>query len=270
LEQSNPAQEREGIRLVTVFSPALGHRADITLALPPGHASFHDLPILLLLHGVYGSHWAWAWNGGAHRTLRTMVESGELRPMVLAMPSDGLLGHGSGYIPQSNADYETWIVHDVPRAVRQAAVCTSDASPLFIAGLSMGGFGALRLGAKYPDRFRGISGHSSITEFGQLRELFIPDMPDPEGWIGHPEATVLHWMKTHRKQVPPIRFDCGRDDVLLSANRRLHAELTNAKVNHAYEEFAGGHGWDYWSNHLADTLRFAHTVLSMQPKPLTG
>jgi hypothetical protein len=63
------------------------------------------------------------------------------------MPSDGLWGDGSGYVPHASQDFERWIVDEVPVATRIAVPACDDASPIFIAGLSMGGFAALRLNA---------------------------------------------------------------------------------------------------------------------------
>ena len=91
--------------------------------------------------------------------------------MILAMPSDGLWGDGSGYLPHLTENYERWIVDEVPKAVITVVSACSAASPLFIAGLSMGGFGALRLGGKYAARFSGISAHSAITHFDQMGQF---------------------------------------------------------------------------------------------------
>src|SRR5436190_18758482 len=150
IEFSSPAFEYHGLRHVTVKSPSLRRRGDITLWAPPSDNSAGPLPLVILLHGVYGSHWAWAWKGGAHVTAAALVETGQMPPMVLAMPSDGLWGDGSGYIKHhgSGEDYERWIMEDVPEAVRLATGGRTSEGPLFLSGLSMGGYGALRLGAK--------------------------------------------------------------------------------------------------------------------------
>ena len=153
LEASNPALTPDGFDFVTVKSPALGRRADLTLFAPRQAQGQRGLPLVLLLHGVYGSHWAWAFQGGAHRTLQALVDRGAVPPMVLAMPSDGLWGDGSGYVPHADADFERWIVDEVPAAARQQRPELDDTSPLALIGLSMGGFAALRLAARYPQRW---------------------------------------------------------------------------------------------------------------------
>jgi putative tributyrin esterase len=255
IEISDPRFEQEGLREITFKSPSLRGRADVTLWLPPGAESVRDLPLVLLLHGVYGSHWAWTRNGGVHRTARRLIDASEIPPMALAMPSDSLVFDGSGYVDQPGRNVERYIVDEVPACVREVAAPVTAQSPLFVAGLSMGGFGALRLGAKYPDRFAGISGHSSITHFAQMAKF----AEEPLSAYGPPpehEQSVLHWMTAHRDRLPPVRFDCGTDDPLIDENRRLHRDLTSQNVPHTYEEFPGGHAWQYWEAHVADSLRF--------------
>jgi len=247
----------DGLLPVTFKSPAFGGRADMTLFVPPGIDGATNVPLVLLLHGVYGSHWAWALKGAAHRTAAKLIDEHVIPPMVLAMPSDGLWGDGSGYVRHpGGADYERYVVYEVPACVAEVLPGKVTAhSPQFISGLSMGGFGALRLGAKYSSRFGGISGHSSITHFSQMAKF----VEEPLSRYGPPpaeEQSVLHWMETNRATLPPIRFDCGTEDLLIDENRQLHRDLDARGIPHVYEEFPGGHEWPYWELHLADTLRF--------------
>ncbi|MBW3629164.1 MAG: esterase family protein [Gemmatimonadetes bacterium] len=254
---SDPALELAGLRFVTVRGAALRGRADLTLA-PVGNTD--GAPLVILLHGVYGSHWSWALQGGAHRTASRMHAGGEIGPAVLAMPSDGLWGDGSGYVTHAEHDFERWIVEEVPAAAAQVLGRPERWPALFVAGLSMGGFGALRLGAKYPDRFAGISGHSSITDFQQMGQ-FVSD-PLEKYDVPLEDRSVLETILRTRERLPPLRFDCGAGDQLIEHNRALHTALTSAGIEHRYEEFPGAHEWSYWSDHLADTLRFFHQIAS--------
>ena len=254
IETADSRIEFEGLRFVTVKSRALAGRGDITLFAPREAEAMKDVPLVTLLHGVYGSHWGWAMKGFAHRTLQRLVSSGEIPAMALAMPSDGLWGDGSAYVPHAKQNFEKWILEDVPAAAAANLPCVSEKSVKFIAGLSMGGFGALRIGAKYPDRFRGIAGHSSITHFQQLKQFVEEDLSsycaNPEDW------SVLETMLRNKAQLPPIRFDCGTEDILIEHNRELRRALQANAVAHTYEEYPGGHNWAYWETHIADTLKF--------------
>lgn len=256
---SDPRFETDRLRTFTVKSPALGARVDLTLHLPPEAESGTAVPLVILLHGVYGSHWAWTLNGGAHRTAARLLAAGEIPPLALAMPSDGLWGDGSGYLPHRGQDFERWIVDEVPALVRRFVGAVTERSPVCIAGLSMGGFGALRLAGKFPERFAAAAGHSSLTEFEQMSR-FVEE-PLPRFMAREEDRSVLRTLLAQRDRLPPLRFDCGKSDPLLAENRALHAALDAHGIAHLYEEFEGGHEWSYWEEHLADTLRFFARVL---------
>ncbi|SHK70091.1 S-formylglutathione hydrolase FrmB [Reichenbachiella agariperforans] len=253
-ELSDPQFEIDGLRFITVKTPNLKGRGDICVFVPESE-DLHDLPIVTLMHGVYGSAWIWAMKGGAAQTAERLIRENQIRPMVLAMPSDGLWGDGSAYTAHDGYDFEKWIAEDMPAAVRELIPQTSDQSPLFISGLSMGGFGALRVGAKHAKQYAGISAHSSITEIGQMK-LFVEE---PLGHYQQPsriDEDAFTAMAENRNDLPPLRFDCGSSDLLIEYNRQLHADLDKAGIAHTYEEFEGGHQWEYWQEHLVDTLLF--------------
>lgn len=262
LEFSNPRFERDHLRFLTFQSPALQGRGDVCLFIPP-MASEKPMPLVLLLHGVYCSHWAWALKGGAHLTTLDMITEGEIPPMVLAMPSDGLCREGSGYLPRRGADYERWIAHDVPDCLVEAIPQLCSDSPFFLCGMSMGGFGALRLGAKYAQRFSAMSAHSSLTHIDQFEALLSAGLED-FGSYAPEERSLGQWLITYRRCLPPFRFDCGTEDMFIEQNRSLRQNLLDAGVPHRFEEFEGGHNWEYWQIHLRDSLRFFAQVLGQQ------
>ncbi|MEO1261175.1 MAG: alpha/beta hydrolase-fold protein [Bacteroidota bacterium] len=263
IEISDPRFETLGLRHVTVKSLALNQRADITLYVPRVSFENEAIPIVILLHGVYGSHWAWAWKGGAHLTADRLIVENKIRPMILAMPSDGLWGDGSGYLKHEAKDFESWIVEEVPEIVRQVSSIHAD-SPVFIGGLSMGGYGALRLGAKYPGQFRGMSGLSSIVDFTDWQPFMeeeISMLPVPEK-----ERNVLYYFLKNRNNLPPFRFDCGTADELIGSNRKLHKALVFENIPHEYKEFPGGHEWPYWEMGLGRSLLFFENILCSHPE----
>lgn len=261
-ESSDPAIDFTGLRFFTLKSPALGRRADVTVWVPEGTEGVENLPVVVLLHGVYGSQWAWALKGGAHVVARGLLAAGEIRPVALAMPSDGLWGDGSGYLTHRAADYERWIVEEVPALLREQLPAVSENSPVFLAGLSMGGYGALRLGAKYAAQFQGFSGLSSITRFEELGDFFENGDLSRLRAEGVIEENAIDVLLENRHRLPPFRFDCGLADPLLESNRTLHRQLTEAGLPHGYFEYEGGHEWPYWHGHLGDTLRFFDGLLS--------
>lgn len=255
VEMSDPSYERDGLRIVTVKSRALRQRADVAVWVP---GASRIAGLLILLHGVWGSHWVWTMKGGVHVTAQRLVDEGRIAPMVIAMPSDGLQRDGSGYLhwPQAE-DVERWIVEEVPAAARLAAPALAAGAPLAIGGLSMGGYGALRLGAKYADRFCGISAHSSITEMKEMPQFVEEPLSDYLGTAPAEELTALYWLREAGGHLPPVRFDCGVEDTLIEGNRTLHQALQREGIPHAYHEYPGGHAWPYWQEHVEETLCFA-------------
>ncbi len=258
-ELSDPLFESNNLRFITVKSKHLKGRGDICVFIPEGNTAT-DLPITILLHGVYGSAWSWSLSGGAHQTAQELIDSNKIKPMILAMPSDGLWGDGSAYTKHSGLDFEKWIVEDIINAVKELIPQAKNSKKTFISGLSMGGFGALRVGAKYGEIFNAISAHSSITELQQM-ELFVEENLNDYTQENPEEESVLNTILHYKKQLPPLRFDCGREDLLIKYNRLLSTTLENNKISHIYDEFEGKHEWGYWQKHLKDTLVFFNKFL---------
>ena len=254
ISTSEPKFELEGLQFYVVKSPALKRRVDVSLFTPIEARGKKNVPVILLLHGVYGSHWSWLFKGGAHLTLQSLISNGEMEPFVLATPSDGLWGDGSGYVPHGEIDYRAWIGEEVPGLIKREIDCVDDISDFYIGGLSMGGYGAFRVGTHYPQTFKGISGHSSVTDIRELG-LFVEE--DWSFWDTDQELnSIADLILAAPDRVPPFRFDCGTADELLESNRTLQRQLQAAHVPHQYQEFSGGHEWPYWEQHVKETYLF--------------
>ena len=104
---------------MTIKTPHLKGRGDMCLFVPEKAKSHQNLPIYILLHGVYGSAWAWAFKGGAHVTFQQLLEQNTVKPAVIAMPSDGLWGDGSAYFTHHQKAFDRWIVEDLPLAIAE-------------------------------------------------------------------------------------------------------------------------------------------------------
>ncbi len=260
-EISDPRFERDNLKYITIRTKNLPGRGDMTVYVP-SVKNIQDVPIVILLHGVYGSSWCWPLKAGVHLTAQKMIKDGLIRPMVLVMPSDGLWRDGSGFLPHKDGyDYEKWIVEDVPCAVRQEIKIASANSPLFITGLSMGGFGALRIGASYTHLFKAFSGLSSITEFQQLSNWYENgDISEIAANVTH-QTSVLETLLKNRDNLPAFLFECGANDILIEANRKLHADLLANNITHIYNEYVGEHNWPYWTEHIREHLLFFNKQL---------
>lgn len=254
IELSDTAYENNGLRFLTIKTSNLKGRGDICLYVPKVAKDIRDLPIYILLHGVYGSAWIWAMKGGAAQTAQKMMESGAIKAAIIAMPSDGLWGDGSAYYTHHDYHFDQWIVNDVPLAIRENISEAAENTTLCIGGLSMGGYGALMLGTRFSKQFRAISGHSSITQLSQMAQFVEEPLEAYTAYADLPN--VIDAVKLNKDQMPALRFDCGVSDDLIDANRLLHQQLNELEVAHTYQEFEGGHEWSYWQKHISKTYRF--------------
>lgn len=253
---------RDGLGSITVYSKNLGGRGDITFYLPADYSQYESLPIVILLHGVYGSHWAWADKGRVHLVAEELIKQGEIGPVILAMPSDGLYKLGSFYEAYDHADYEKWVTQDVIAALKEGIPQANDNSKLAISGLSMGGYGALKLGVKYPELFQAFSGMSSITKFDEYKKFVKLGEPEDNtaSFIGinqRPDLIDIFTEKKNKgKDISPFIFDCGLDDLLYDGNQIFHQQLLDADIPHCYKTPSGCHEWSYWEKQVREHLVF--------------
>ncbi|WP_133012626.1 alpha/beta hydrolase [Marinomonas flavescens] len=263
LEVSNPAYTPNNTQFLTIHSSYLERRHDVSIY--NINAQGKDVPIIVLLHGVYGNHWVWMHLGGVHLVYEKLKKANNLGEFVLVMPSDGGLQDGSAYLPTSNhGNYEQWIMEDVLDAVIDNVACVSSNSHIYLTGLSMGGYGALRLGAKYADRISGISAHSAITKLEQIC-LFTDTPLDQYACLNIEQDNLIFWITENAATLPPLRFDCGEDDLLYEANVELHNTLDTLNIKHQFEHFTGEHSWPYWHQHIEQTFQFFNLIESEQP-----
>lgn len=126
-----------------------------------------------------------------------------------------------------------------------------------IGGLSMGGYGSVKVGLKYPDLFGSVAAHSGAIDIAALlTESLCPEMKVifPKGKMRADEDPFALAARPGPK--PALYFDCGVDDFLIGHNRRFHALLAELGVPHTYKEFPGEHNWEYWDRHITAALRF--------------
>jgi len=119
----------------------------------------------------------------------------------------------------------------------------------------MGGFGALRIGAKYGYRFRAMSAHSAITSLAQIK-FFVEESLKNYAQNDIIDEDVFETFLHYREHLPPVHFDCGTEDLLINYNRSLHKKMEKAGMFHHFEEHPEGHEWSYWSKHIISSLKF--------------
>lgn len=240
IEYSPP--DEKGLALLCINSSKLKGRIDVSLTIPENQT---ELPLVTLLHGVYGSHWCWNRKGQADQTLYKLIYSNSIKPMMLVMPSDGLQGDGSGYLNELG----DFLSNDLSKIIQDNTGIKITRQ--YITGLSMGGWGAILLAKTYPHIYSAASAHSSITKLADFLHFKKGNFPFKNKEIS-PIQENWHSM--------PFRFDCGKDDPLIDSNRALHKFLKGHNFPHQYEELEGSHDWDYWKTNLEKSLKFFNTI----------
>jgi putative tributyrin esterase len=216
-------------------------------------------PVLYLLHGLSDDSSSWG------RNSRIEIHAAQF-PMIVAMP-DGYRGFYTDN--EQGPAYARHFAVELPNFIERTFHARTDRGGRAIGGLSMGGYGAMRLGLGHPDRFCSIHSHSGALDCGATVHRVWQDSPDPDG-PNCPEEMLrifgtqpapeshdpLELAKQARHDLPAILIDCGTDDFLLQANRDFVDALQREKIPHTYIEHPGGHDWTYWDTHVQEALRF--------------
>lgn len=209
-----------------------------------------------LLHGLSDDHTVWLRRTRIEWYVREM-------PLIVVMP-DGFRGFYT-----DNADgpaYAKHMAEELVQFVERNFPARRERESRCIGGLSMGGYGALRLGLGYPHLFASANSHSGALMHGG-RSGPRPDGPlstaefrrifgDGAAGSPHDLVALARRAKESGQPVPRLLVDCGTEDVLLEDNRAFHGELKRIGIPHDYREFPGTHTWDYWDEHVQDALEF--------------
>ena len=239
------------------FSDALKKHSEAIVLLPrPALAPPYH--VMFLLHGLSDDASIWTRHTSIERYL------GDL-PLMEVMP-DG--GRGFYCDAAEGYAYETAIGVELPGLIRQYFP-TKEA--WCVAGLSMGGYGAAKLGLRFPELFVSAHSHSGALGFGHKKEYLDSDMapefrrilgPSP---IGGPNDLYGLAEGLAPGKRPKLRIDCGVDDFLIEDNRLFHAHLDKLGFAHEYQEFPGAHTWEYWDVHVQEAIRFHCGNLGIEP-----
>lgn len=242
---------------VTFTAQSLQKQQSLTIILPDRVPFKHKLPVLYQLHGLSDNNTGWTRLTSIERYVSTL-------PLIVAMP-DG--GRGFYCDAAEGPAYESHIVKDVVGFVEKFFPVRKDRDARAIGGLSMGGYGAMKLALKHPDMFCSVVSHSSAFDFAhgtrhdspEFRRIF-GDKP-----TGGPDDLFTIAEKLDRAKAPAVRFDCGTKDGLLPSSRAFHKHLLRLHIPHQYKEYPGDHNWAYWDVHVQEAIKFHWKHLRHEP-----
>jgi putative tributyrin esterase len=213
-----------------------------------------------LLHGLSDDYSAWQ-----RRTRIEMYAAG--LPIAIVMP-DGF--HGFYTDNEQGLAYGKYMAEDLVEFIERSFPVRRERSARAIGGLSMGGYGALRLALANPDVYACAVSHSGAVMHGsrewtkdepwqqRVRRIFGAD---PRG----SKHDLIHLAEEAQsaKKLPALSIDCGTSDFLIADNREYHTKLQGMNIPHQYAEHLGEHNWDYWDLHVRDALKFAAETMGV-------
>lgn len=218
-----PATGRGRVETHAVRSAAFGRPDKVHVYLPAGFQPGQPLPVLTLLHGGGMDADQWLRTGHIERYADRLIASGRAQPFVIVMPSS----QGRRY----DGPAERFIVDELPAWLRERYGLAPSRARSAIAGMSMGGYGAVKLPLAAPQRW----GYAFALS----------------GW--YPDELIAAVRRAGSLPVALV-LRCGTDDELLTTNRALLAALGGTGAKPDYREDAGGHSFHYWSQVTEEML----------------
>jgi enterochelin esterase-like enzyme len=287
----------------TVWSAALSQKKHAVVYLPPSYATSKTTryPVAIYLHGLWGGERDWTRAGHLDATLDSLIAAG-MPEMIVVMP-DGDDGwwttwHRLPDVPACRAQtprtgepiddycvawphYDDYLAYDVVRFVDRRYRTIADRAHRGIAGLSMGGLGAVATALRFPRQFAAAASHSGVVQprewaplaiaqriarpdsaaasYASWRKSLAPTMtlvfgPDSVGWVGRDPVTLLDRARASQAPLPAVYLDCGTSDIFAAENRLFRDALIARGVTPEYHEYPGDHTWSYWRAHAAQSL----------------
>ncbi|MBX9254663.1 esterase family protein [Desmonostoc muscorum CCALA 125] len=239
-------------KIETYNSQVMGASRTYGVSLPPGYEQNlkGSYPVIFLLHGGHGDPTAWFSQnkGQALKTLKQLYITGKLPPSIIITP-DGNDKRGSSpyrdpeYIDGPNGNVSTAVGDELVKVVQSRYRTLKNPDFWAIGGLSSGGWGAVNVGLHNLDRFSILFSHSGYFQ-------------DKSG----PTNSPIIYIKTIPLQAQKrlrIYLDSGRSDTEeIHEAEHFTKVLNKLKIYYLFRQFPGSHTWQYWREHLADSLTF--------------
>jgi S-formylglutathione hydrolase FrmB len=288
----------------TFKSEALGVDKEYMVYLPAGYADKPSgkWPVLYYLHGLTGDEKSWLKGGHIDQAadalgLQAIIvmpdgDDGFYADSPRAIDYDACMMDGTGlFVPQRQSHahtcvrhhmYETYIAKDLIGDVDAHYHTIATREGRGIAGMSMGGLGALELSMRHPDLFAAAASHSGVDAllyvgphpFQAGKATLLDDVTQWGAAVGEIGAWVrgiygtnrAYWLSYDPAALaakvepgkPALYLDCGTEDefLLMDAMQYLHEVLVARKIEHAYFIGPGHHDFGFWIPRLPESLKF--------------
>ena len=251
-------------RVVTeeLESKLMGRKMPYRVVLPNGYAdkseSGRRYPVVYLLHGLFGHFDNW--------TARTEVVDYSAAYKFIIVTPEGENGWYTDNLTKDGHQYESYLIKELIPSIDKKYRTIDQRDMRAIAGLSMGGYGALKLGLKYRDLFVLAGSFSGAIGAGRSTEKEIPgavgkSIDETFGPVGgeirkanDPFDAIQRATPENIKTFPFLYLDCGTEDFFFQNNRDFVELLIQKKVPHEFRQLPGAHDWTYWNKQVKQFL----------------
>ena len=242
------------------YSEMLGKQTEISVIMPQKRtvgeigvdtaAQNDKYKCLYLLHGLSDDFSIWG--------RRTSIERYATEYGICVVMPDAAK---SFYTDMKYGDkYYSYIANELPKVVREFFNVSDKREDNFIAGLSMGGYGALKIGMRNCDRYCACAGISSVADIKKGKELFkeiyIPIFG--EGLIINDEDDLFKIAEecNQNPNKPRVYMGVGTEDFLYQDNIKLKSKLEELDFDFTYKESSGTHCWKFWDEYIQYVLEW--------------
>jgi S-formylglutathione hydrolase FrmB len=246
-------------------SKILNTEKEYTVYLPHDYESSNKkYPVLYLLHGAWGSSQDWVKYGNMKEIADSSISAFQSLPMIIVMPDARGIGENfggkyMGYFNVPGWKYEDYFIEELIPYIDKNYRTITDKNNRAIAGLSMGGGGAIAYAQRHPSFFiasaslSGCVGYCSSEGARKIDFDFDKSLgeTDPTLFVQNASVNQLAEIKTIKWYV-----DCGDDDFQYDGNIAFYRAMRQKEIPLEYRMRDGGHTWSYWQSALPEVLTF--------------
>ncbi|UVI27473.1 alpha/beta hydrolase [Paenibacillus spongiae] len=243
------------------YSEALGLSTSMTVILPQQSYSQIGMeskvfdrkhPTLYLLHGLSDDHTIWLRRTSIERYVAALG-------IAVVMPAV----HRSFYADmKSGYNYWTFVSEELPTIARSFFPLSDLKEDNFVAGLSMGGYGAFKVALSHPDRYQAAASLSGSMDIASVADRFPDDFARAFGTREEAVGSrndlfqLASDLSASSKQAPQLYQCCGTEDFLYDANLNFRDHAQQLGLPLTYEEEPGNHDWGYWDTKIQRVLEW--------------
>lgn len=262
------SQNGKVIESLKFESKLVGYPMEYSIYLPADYeTSNRSYPVLYLLHGYSDDETGWIQFGEANSVADKAIASGDATSCIIVMPDGKVTWYANSFDGKDSWE-DMFIKEFIPFVEKQYRIRPQKQFRA-IAGLSMGGNGALLLSLRHTELFSSCVAMSAGTftdeevEKNSEFDHYFGSIYGPKPATGVSEHwkaySPLHLLDSvDKNKIKSVRFyiDCGDDDFLYKGNSALHVKMRDLGIPHEYRVRNGGHEWSYWRTGLYDGLKF--------------